>query len=525
MGLCKKCDDILTDDQSADGNFLKNCIAMDIPDLKTRKGKLVASTDLSGLGPFDDEEEADDSDTELDSTEEPDASLTPISETDIFSIGPDGPNAPETNSDLAQTDIFTPETNSVPSGPDESNLFAEEASSENNISLPEASLTTTTNPSPAQDFSDSFQSPTDPDLSPIPEFTTAPETSPAPEPVQELAGSKSLPESTPPTDDASSHDTQLAMDTFLSPEPGVAPASLDTSLFFDTDISSLFSSEGGSSSLLPERNPAPAGQDQGQLPPLGEGSNFDYNEFLPSETTAAASDPSDQSLLSFNSDEPGVDTPSSLSLGGSSSSLLPERNSPPEVPAQGQLPPLGEGSNFDYTEFLPSDETTTTAAAFDPTDPNLLSFNLDESSSSSLLSESNSAPQGLGQGQLPPLGEGSHFDYTEFLPSDETTTTTTVASDPTDSSLWFFNPDEPGIIQGRSAPPRDDWSDDMKWDFKFSDDGNPSVSFTDLMPPLTPVMRTGPIAPGIAVFVDETIAKPDKRSGADRFGRLGDYLV
>ena len=408
---------------------------MDIPDLKIRNGKLVASTDLSGLGPFsDDDDEADDSDTESDSTEE----------TDIFSSGPDGTNAPATNFNPTQTDIVTPERDLAASGPDESNIFAEESSSENNLPLPEASSTTTTDPSPAPDFSYSFQPPTNPDLSPLPEFTTAPETSPAPEPAQALAGSEYLPESTPPTDDASSPDTQLAMDTFLSPEPGVSPAPLDSS-FSDTYTSSSLSSEGDSLSLLPERNSAPEGQDYGQLPSLGEGSNFDYNEFLPSEPTTAASDPTDQSLLSFNSDE------------SSSSSLLPERNSAPEGQGQGELPPLGEGSNFDYTEFLPSEQTTT--ASSDLTDSSLLSFNPDESSSS--LPERNFASEDQGQGQLPPLGEGSNFDYTEFLPSDETTTTT-AASDPTDSSLLFFNPDEPGIIQGRSALPRDDSSDDTK---------------------------------------------------------------
>ena len=273
----------------------------------------MASNDLSGLFSDDgDDDEGDDSNEGSDSTEEPDSSPTPSSEPDIFSHGPDETNAPATSSDPTPVDIFTPErdlaasgsdttnpeTDSEASVTDESKPGAGEPSSEYDFWLPESGSTTTADSSSVPDFSDSFQSPTDPALSPLPDFTIPSETSPAPEPALAFSGSESLPESTPPPD-ASSPDTQLAMDTFLSPEPGIASTLPDS--FSNADTSSA---SGGDSSLLPERNSAL----DGQLPPLGEGSNFDYTEFLPSETmmASASNDQADQNLLSLNSDEPSI---------------------------------------------------------------------------------------------------------------------------------------------------------------------------------------------------------------------------
>lgn len=316
----------------------------------------MASADLTELGqifsddPDDSNPESDSTrwgeDAPAESTEEPDSSPTPSPDMDIFSTEADGINAPATDSDPAQTDIFTPdrdltasgidsttpETDLAASGTDESKIFAEVASSENYVPLSplsESSSTTTTDPSSPSDFSNEFQSRTDPNLSPLPEFTTAP----GPEPLLlALAGPGSYPESPPPADNS-----------FPGPDP--IQKMYPTSDSSSEDVRSP-PSEDGSSSLLPERNTAP----EGELPPLGEGSKFDYNAFLPSEGVAFSSD---QDLLSFAPDESGlVQDRSSLPLDD-------VFTLPPEdafLATSAEVPELGEGSNFIRTEpAVPTD--------------------------------------------------------------------------------------------------------------------------------------------------------------------------
>lgn len=323
----------------------------------------MASNDLSGLGPFsgDDEEYSDDGSD--DGSDE---------DSNIFASEPDATNAPATNSDPAQTDIFAPEPDpaasstdifapepsSAASGTDTTTPVRDSAASGTDTTTSTTEEASSTDPPIASDFSNIFQSPTDPDFSSLPDFTTAPETSPVSEPALPLTGSEFLPESTPPPD-ASPPDTLLAMDTFLSPEPSVTQAQSD-------------------SSTLPERNSEP----EGQLGTLGEGSNFDYTQFLPSETaTASASssnDQTDQSLVSFSPDDPGaVQDRSSLPLDNVYDSTLPvfeggdvststlSTDTGTSTSTAENLPELGEGSTFNEPPAPLSASTSSSTPAYD----------------------------------------------------------------------------------------------------------------------------------------------------------------
>lgn len=374
-------DEILIGDQSADANFAKLCFPIDIPYFKMRKGKLVASADLAGLGlgSFDDDVDDDDDDTGDDSDDifshESDPSPTTGSE-DIFAHGSDGTSAPATSSDSAPTDIFTPERDLAASGSTdattpETDILAsgteitppetdsqvsqtDEFSSAPDEGLSGLSLlsdptsTTTEDSFSVPDLSNSFQSPTDPALSPLPEFTTAPETSPAPEPALALSGSESLPDSTP-LPDTSSPDTQLAMDTFLTPDSSTAPTELDSS----TDAGTSSASESGFSTL-PERNAMPDSEHAPQ---------YDAITFLPDATTSPFFNNEDRSLDSL---ETGDDA--TLPVPQGDENLFASNPSTDTDPTNtaGNLPELGEGSTFNEPpSALTSTSTFTSSPAYD----------------------------------------------------------------------------------------------------------------------------------------------------------------
>lgn len=260
------------------------------------------------------------------------AEVVASSDLDIFS-GTDDTSAPATNSDPSQTDLFTPGTDLASSETEDSTAATEQPTVERDLPLPEPSSLTTPD-SPAPDFSNDFEVPTDSDSSPLSDFTTPPETSPLPEPVLALAGPLPSLESTPPAD-ASSPDVQLGLDSDPSSDGGDFWAPLDSS--FDADTST--------SGKIDPSAPVDSSSDA----------------LLSSSETSDSSDPLDSSPAADLS----LETDPSSSDGDSTQ--LPERDSSPE----GELPELGEGSNFEPSEF--ASESANPSGVFESSDPTLLS--------------------------------------------------------------------------------------------------------------------------------------------------------